>query len=243
VAEYMQSIADLPSDSLQLPELPPFFAELEGIERGKLVTSDACILWFEAAFCDLGHMARDHGARTGQGHDLCWNEVPLPDFGYTAQGSNLMFDRPPMDSSATDEFEHPEYLACQETPLRPEYVQHWCPMGGHYPDGMWNTSWGAPATEDTISRSSVLTCNRKLGNPEFAGRSDMPFHIADEGEDVDVLKPFRGYVVDIDTVRAAKDLWQNTSMDEALSSPEFARLLTDMGTGALAHAELAAGQR
>jgi len=244
VTKYMRSVAELPSSSLQLPELPSFFSELNGIDRGKLIVTDSCLMWFSAMFCDLGYLARDLGVRRGPSQDVCWKEVAVPPFGFTLFGINLMPDRPLLHSRATDEYDRPEYLACQDKRLTREDVQSWCPMRGHYPAALWNISWGEPAPPGSVQRHDVLTCNKKLGNPDFTRVTDMPLHIADEGEDVDVMKPFRGYLLDIDATHAAREISLSTPLDEALRfNPEMAGLVADIAASALATAEQFPEQR
>jgi len=242
VAEYMRSVAGLPSSSLQLPELPAFFANVRESEPGKMIVPDVCMMWFTSNFCDLGYLARGVGTRTGRSGDVCWDKIPLPPFGFTLFDRNLMPERPTVKSSDADGYDFPEYMACQDRRLTREEVTSWCPMGGHYPDGMWNTSWGEPAPLGSQLRTDVLKCNKKLGIPDFARTTDMLVHIADEGEDVDIMKPFRGYLLDIEKVRANKAVWQS-SLNEAFHfGSAVSDLLYGVGTNAPAHTERGAGE-
>mmetsp|Transcript_43719 Transcript_43719/g.140225 ORF Transcript_43719/g.140225 Transcript_43719/m.140225 type:complete len:429 (-) Transcript_43719:140-1426(-) len=216
VTGHMQSVMDLPSTSLEMPDLPEYFSKLEGTQRMKLVAVDACMMWTQAMSCDLGYIGRDLKGSKDTGGKVCWDKVPLPAYGMTILGVNMYPDRPKLNESLTDEFDHTDYLVCQEKPLLVEDIASWCPMAGHWPDGMWNASWGEPSPLGSQRRSDVLTCNKKIGNPSFSSLTAEMVHIADEGEDVDIMKPFRGYLINKTSMEQ--------KMDEAMATP---RSVTD----------------
>lgn len=211
VAEHWNKVRSMPDTSLEMPELPDFFSNMSGADRFRLVAADACMMWFNSMSCDLGYISRElRGSKDLDGR-VCWDEVPLPSYGYDMWGINMMPGRAKLNSTTTDPMSHPEYLACQEKPLDEQEIMEYCPMGGHWRDGMWNSSWGKEPPVGSRRRDEVLKCNQKVGNPAFAGVTSMPFHVADEGGDIALVRPYQGFVIDQENMESSMDTALHTS--------------------------------
>lgn len=164
VTEYMSKVKAMPSTSLDMPRLEgDFFTDNSTLDN--LWSGDSCMYWASNLMCDVGTMARELQGRKDLSDELCWDKVATPDAGFSVFGVSLQAGRPGVADSDND-YEHPEYQACQEKPLNKDVLGKHCPMFGHYPSGYMNVSyWGTALPKGSSGREEVLKCEKKLGIP------------------------------------------------------------------------------
>jgi len=190
VTEHMQMVRERPSTDLEMPDLPEWF---KTVTKEFMYVHDACIFWTSTMTCNLGYIARDIQGEKELGNDICWDKVQIPDYGYSMHNHSLMPHRKSIDQES---YHHPEYLKCQEKPIGKEVLDHFCPFAGHYPDGMLNvSSWGHGPEKGTQRYNDVLKCEAKLDVPSWASCGNYPIHRPDEGNFIDVMKPFQGPMI------------------------------------------------
>mmetsp|Transcript_1989 Transcript_1989/g.4309 ORF Transcript_1989/g.4309 Transcript_1989/m.4309 type:complete len:453 (+) Transcript_1989:146-1504(+) len=212
--EYMKMIRLQPDSSLDTPLLPNGLAQ----NTSKLMTTDACLFWTSSLFCDLGYMARDYqgDVHDEQPEDLCWSTIKMPPYGFTLFGMSLMDGMPKMTADQVgQEFSRPEYLKCQEKGLDEQEVRNICPISGHYPAGMFGLDWGVPPPVGSERRKQVNTCNKKLGNPDFTGLTSAQVHVANEGDDIDLLKPYVGPLLNATEGMERRQYFESLPREEA----------------------------
>jgi len=169
VADFMRQVRAAPSTSLEMPDLSGWFAEPP--QSASLFTVDACMFWVTSNLCDLGFLARRLKGNKDLGDSVCWDKVPKREYNvpFMNMSLDLGFNLIPTDA----DFEHDEYLTCQEHRLTQEELDASCPMFGHYPEGMWGLpdwlfSFGEAPEEGSETYNGVLQCNAKIGVPENA---------------------------------------------------------------------------
>jgi len=169
VQEYMMRVKSAPSDDLDMPRLEGFFDSTEA--RRDLWAADSCLFWSSSLMCDIGLWSRDMQGSKDHGDGLCWDQVPTPEYAFTALGASLQHDRPEKPDDV-DAFLHPEYLQCMEKPVTQELLEHRCPMFGHYSVGFLNvTDWGHGYEKGSSNYDQALKCQAKLKIPETVGLS------------------------------------------------------------------------
>lgn len=172
VAEYMRTVAKMPSTSFEMPLLDGWFTE--SYASYELFSLDACMFWVTSNIYDMAYLARDLKGNKDYGDGICWDKVDRNMYNLTM--GNFSLDIPftidPFEDNAMMD-ERDEYLECQEKPLTREVLEANCPMFGHYPEGMWGLggmfwSWGEIPSADSERYRVVMESNKKLGLPEFA---------------------------------------------------------------------------